>query len=151
MRDDYPEAVWLSAEVLQRVRPGQAPEAVAHAFAGKRSFLEEFFPGQRDEVTRSAAALIAANRPQPLAEQRTRLGLTQARRPPDRRPPGAGVRHRARRPGATEVRTLASYVEALGGRGRYRRRLRPRPHRAPLTRVTCQARHKISAAAQQPP
>ena len=29
VRDDYPEAVWLSAEVLQRVRAGRAPEAVA--------------------------------------------------------------------------------------------------------------------------
>ena len=117
VRDDYPEAVWLSAEVLQRVRAGQAPEAVAHAFAGKRSFLEEFFPGQRDEVMRSAAALIAANRPQPLAEQRTRLGLTQAQvaRRMGVRQERVSAIERAE-PGATEVRTLASYVEALGGR-----------------------------------
>jgi hypothetical protein len=32
VRDDYPEAVWLSAEVLARVRAGQDPEAVAHAW-----------------------------------------------------------------------------------------------------------------------
>ena len=117
VRDDYPEAVWLSAEVLQRVRAGQAPEAVAHAFAGTRSFLEEFFPGQTDEVMRSAAALIAANRPRPLAEQRTRLGLTQeqvARRMGVRQERVSAI-ERAE-PGATEVRTLASYVEALGGR-----------------------------------
>ena len=117
VRDDYPEAVWLSAEVLQRVRAGQAPEAVAHAFAGTRSFLEEFFPGQTDEVMRSAAALIAANRPRPLAEQRTRLGLTQAQvaRRMGVRQERVSAIERAE-PGATEVRTLASYVEALGGR-----------------------------------
>ncbi len=117
VRDDYLEAVWLSAEVLQRVRAGQAPEAVAHAFAGTRSFLEEFFPGQADEVMRSAAALIAANRPRPLAEQRTRLGLTQAQvaRRMGVRQERVSAIERAEL-GATEVRTLASYVEALGGR-----------------------------------
>ncbi len=117
VRDDYPEAVWLSAEVLQRVRAGQAPEAVAHAFAGTRSFLEEFFPGQTDEVMRSATALIAANRPRPLAEQRTRLGLTQAQvaRRMGVRQERVSAIERAE-PGATEIRTLASYVEALGGR-----------------------------------
>jgi len=117
VRDDYPEAAWLSAEVLQRVRAGQAPEAVAHAFAGTRSFLEEFFPGQADEVLRGAAALIAANRPRPLAEQRTRLGLTQAQvaRRMGVRQERVSAIERAD-PGATEVRTLASYVEALGGR-----------------------------------
>ena len=117
VRDDYPEAVWLSAEVLQRVRAGQAPEAVAHAFAGTRSFLEEFFPGQADEVMRSAAALIAANRPRPLAEQRIRLGLSQAQvaRRMGVRQERVSAIERAE-PGATEVRTLASYVEALGGR-----------------------------------
>jgi DNA-binding XRE family transcriptional regulator len=117
VRDDYPEAVWLSAEVLQRVRAGQAPEAVAHAFAGTRSFLEEFFPGQTDEVMRSAVALIAANRPRPLAEQRTRLGLTQAQvaRRMGVRQERVSAIERAE-PGATEIRTLASYVEALGGR-----------------------------------
>src|SRR5215472_5015289 len=117
VRDDYPDAVWLSADVLQRVRAGHAPEAVAHAFAGTRSFLGEFFPGQADEVVRSAAALIAANRPRPLAEQRTRLGLTQAQvaRRMGVRQEGVSAIERAE-PGATEVRTLASYVEALGGR-----------------------------------
>jgi DNA-binding XRE family transcriptional regulator len=117
VRDDYPEAVWLSAEVLQRVRAGQAPEAVAHAFAGTRSFLGELFPGQTDGVIRSAAALIAANRPRPLAEQRTRLGLTQAQvaRRMGVRQERVSAIERAE-PGATEVRTLASYVEALGGR-----------------------------------
>ena len=32
------------------------------------------------------------------------------------RPPGTGLCHRARRAGCHEVRTLAAYVRALGGR-----------------------------------
>ena len=68
---------------------------------------------------RSAAALIAANRPQPLAEQRTRLGLTQAQvaRRMGVRQERVSAIERAE-PGATEVRTLASYVEALGSQAR---------------------------------
>jgi transcriptional regulator with XRE-family HTH domain len=52
-----------------------------------------------------------------LAEQRTRLGLTQAQvaRQMGVRPERVAAIERAE-PGATEVRTLASYVEALGGR-----------------------------------
>ena len=117
VRDDYPEAVRLSAEVLQQVRAGQDPEAVAHAFPGTRSFLEEFFPGQADEVMRSAVALIAANRPRPLAEQRTRLGLSQAQvaRQMGVRQERVSAIERAE-PGAIEIRTLAGYIEALGGR-----------------------------------
>ena len=66
---------------------------------------------------RSATALIAANRPRPLAEQRTRLGLTQAQvaRRMGVRQERVSAIERAE-PGATEIRTLASYVEALGGR-----------------------------------
>jgi len=117
VRDSYREAAVLSAEVLQRVRAGQAPEAVTHAFGDTSSFLAEFFPGRADELSRSAAALVAANRPRPLAEQRTRLGLTQAQvaRRMGVRQERVSAIERAE-PGATEVRTLASYVEALGGR-----------------------------------
>ena len=117
VRDNYREAVALSAGVLQRVRAGQAPEAVAHAFGDTRSFLDEFFPGRADEIRLGAAALVAANRARPLAEQRTRLGLTQAQVASR-----MGVRQERvsaierAEPGATQVRTLAAYVEALGGR-----------------------------------
>jgi hypothetical protein len=86
VRDDYHEAVWLSAEVPQQVRAGQVPEAVTRAFPGTRSFLEEFFPGQTDEVMRGAAALERVS------------AIERAE------------------PGTTEIRTLAAYVEALGGR-----------------------------------
>jgi len=34
-----------SADVLRRVRAGQAPEAAAHAYDEPGSFLEEFYPG----------------------------------------------------------------------------------------------------------
>jgi len=117
VRDNYREAVALSAGVLRRVRAGQAPEALAHAFGGTRSFLDEFFPGRADEIRRGAAALVAANRARPLAEQRIRFGLTQAQvaRRMGVRQERVSAIERAE-PGATQVRTLAAYVEALGGR-----------------------------------
>jgi DNA-binding XRE family transcriptional regulator len=102
---------------LQHVREGQAPEATAHAFDDARSFLDEFFPGSADEIEVGAAALVARNRARTLAQQRTRLGLTQAQVAQR-----MGVRQERisaierAEPGATEVRTLAGYVEALGGR-----------------------------------
>jgi phage shock protein A len=43
--EQYPEAVMASADMLRRVRAGQAPEAAAHAYDGPRSFVEEFYPG----------------------------------------------------------------------------------------------------------
>lgn len=117
VRDQYTEAITLSADVLRQARAGQAPEAAAHGYDDPRSFLEEFYPGQAADVQAAAAALIARNRTRTLAEQRTRLGFTQAE-----------VAHRMgvrqervsaierAEPDATEVRTLASYIEALGGR-----------------------------------
>jgi hypothetical protein len=117
VRDHYREAVFLSAEVLWRVRAGQDSEAAAHAFGDAQSFLDEFFPGHADEVSAGAAALVAANRPPPLAEQRTRLGLTQAelaRRMGVRQERVSAIERADL--GATEVRTVADYVAALGGR-----------------------------------
>jgi hypothetical protein len=40
----YSEAVLASADVLRRVRAGQAPEAAAHTYDGEESFLAEFGP-----------------------------------------------------------------------------------------------------------
>ena len=45
VEDQYPEAAMASADVLRRVRAGQAPEAAAHAYDDPGSFLEEFYPG----------------------------------------------------------------------------------------------------------
>ena len=117
VREHYRDAVALSAEVLQRVRAGQDPEAVTHAFGDPRSFLDEFFPGRADEVSQGAAALVAANRPRPLAEQRIQLGLTQAQvagRMGVRQERVVAIERAG--PAAIQVRTLARYVEALGGR-----------------------------------
>jgi len=43
--DQFPEALLASADLLRRVRAGQAPEAAAHAYADTRSLVEEFYPG----------------------------------------------------------------------------------------------------------
>ncbi len=117
VEDQHREAVVLSAEVLRRSRAGQAPEATAWAFDDAQSFLDEFFPGSAGEVEAGAAALVARNRASTLAEQRTRLGLTQAQvaQRMGVRQERVSAIERAE-PGATEVRTLASYVDALGGR-----------------------------------
>jgi phage shock protein A len=117
LRDHRREAVMLSADVLRRAQAGQAPEAAARAYDDARSFLGEFFPGHADDVDAAAAALVARIRARTLAEQRIRLGLTQAevaQRMGVRQERVSAI-ERAQ-PGATEVRTLAAYVEALGGR-----------------------------------
>jgi hypothetical protein len=117
VKDDHDEAVELSAEVLQQVRYGQAPQASALGFDDVQSFLDEFFPGSADEIEAGAAALAARNRARTLAGERARLGLSQ-REVAERmgvRPDRVAAIERAE-PGATEVRTLARYVEALGGR-----------------------------------
>jgi hypothetical protein len=49
VEDQFPDAVMASADVLRRVRAGQAPEAAAHAYADTRSFLAEFYPGDAGE------------------------------------------------------------------------------------------------------
>jgi phage shock protein A len=117
VRDQHREAVMLSGGVLRQARAGQAPEAAARAYDDTRSFLDEFFPGSADDIDAAAAALVAKIRARTLAEQRIRLGLTQAevaQRMGVRQERVSAI-ERAQ-PGATEVRTLAAYVEALGGR-----------------------------------
>ena len=116
-RDQYREAAMLSADVLLEVRAGQAPEASARGYDDTRSLIEEFYPGEADEVEAGASALVARNRARTLAEERTRLGLTQtevAERMGVGQEQVAAI-ERAE-PGTTDVRTLVSYVEALGGR-----------------------------------
>ena len=116
-RDQYREAVLLSADVLLEARVGQAPEASARGYDDAQSLVDEFYPGQAAEVDAGASALAARNRARTLVEQRTRLGLTQtevAERMGVRQEQVAAI-ERAE-PGTTDVRTLAAYVEALGGR-----------------------------------
>jgi phage shock protein A len=45
VEDQFPEAVMASADMLRRVRAGQAPEAAVHGYESTRSFLDEFYPG----------------------------------------------------------------------------------------------------------
>ncbi len=116
-RDQYREAVTLSAEVLLEARAGQAPEASARGYDDARSLAEEFFPGQAAELDAGAAALVARTRARTLAEQRARLGLTQtevAERMGIPREQVAAIERAD--PGTTDVRTLTAYVGALGGR-----------------------------------
>jgi phage shock protein A len=116
-RDQYRDAVLLSADVLLETRAGQAPEASAHAYDDPRSLAGEFFPGQTAELRDGAATLAARNRARTLAEERTRLGLTQtevAQRMGVPLDQVAAIEHAG--PGTTDVRTMVSYVEALGGR-----------------------------------
>src|SRR5258708_30284264 len=63
MGEHHSEAVGLSAEVLQRVREGRAPEATEHAFDHPHSFLDEFFPGSAHHVHVGAAAPAPTNPP----------------------------------------------------------------------------------------
>jgi phage shock protein A len=53
VRDQYLEAILLSADMLRQVRAGQAPEAAAHAYDDIRSFLEELYPGNHDDADTS--------------------------------------------------------------------------------------------------
>jgi phage shock protein A len=116
-RDQYRDAVLLSADVLLETRAGQAPEALAHGYDDPESFAEEFFPGEAAEVDDGAAALAARNRARTLAEERTRLGLTQTEVAHRMGVPQDQVAAIERAdPGTTDVRTLVSYIEALGGR-----------------------------------
>jgi phage shock protein A/DNA-binding XRE family transcriptional regulator len=116
-RDQYRDAVLLSGEVLLEARAGQAAQASVRGYDDVRSFAGEFFPGQAAEIETGAAALAAKNRAHTLAEQRTRLGLTQtevAERMGIPREQVAAIERAD--PGTTDVRTLAAYVAALGGR-----------------------------------
>ena len=74
-------------------------------------FLGRFFSGVEDK------AEIAAGIEQRLAEMRRRLGITQAQvaeRMGITQGRVSAIEHA--KPGTTELRTLAAYVEALGGR-----------------------------------
>ena len=81
------------------------------------SLLDEFFLGEGTEVEVGAGALVARDRAHTLAEARQRMRLTQAQVATrmNVRQERVSAIERAE-PGATEVRTLAAYVRALGGR-----------------------------------
>jgi DNA-binding XRE family transcriptional regulator len=85
----------------------------------REEFLGEFFPdsGDRAEIAAGMEQLRAEQRAYRLAEMRRRLGVTQAevaQRMGVTQGRVSAIEHA--KPGATELRTLAAYVEALGGR-----------------------------------
>lgn len=83
------------------------------------SFLSEFYPDPADraEVEKGAESLINTSRAQRLAEMRKRLGLTQAEvaERMNVRQERVSAIERAK-VDASELRTLAAYIRALGGR-----------------------------------
>ncbi len=114
----YREVLQTVAGRLEQARSGRAPDVPAAFISyGTESFLDEFFPGEETEVEIGAGLLVARNRAHTLAEARQRMRLTQAQvaeRMTVRQERVSAI-ERAE-PGATEVRTLAAYVRALGGR-----------------------------------
>jgi DNA-binding TFAR19-related protein (PDSD5 family)/DNA-binding XRE family transcriptional regulator len=122
IRYQHAEATALSAEVLEQVRAGLDPEATAVVFADTQSFIAEFFPGSASEVRARADALLASAQARrtaaadllagkreglrmTMAEVAARMGVSQER-----------ISAIERDADAAQVRALAGYVEALGGR-----------------------------------
>ncbi len=116
---DYQEVIPIAAARLAVAQSARPPEAAPAGFISydAESFLDEFFPGEETEVEIGAGALVARNRAHTLAEARQRMRLTQAQvaQRMNVRQERVSAIERAE-PGATEVRTLAAYVRALGGR-----------------------------------
>ena len=85
----------------------------------REGFLSEFFPDANDrgEVEVGAKALVNVSRAHRLAEMRKRLGLTQAEvaERMNVRQERVSAIERAK-VDASELRTLAAYINALGGR-----------------------------------
>ena len=119
-RRDYREAIETATVRLATAQPDDAAvraSPAAYISYDAESFLDEFFPGEETEVEIGAGTLVARSRAHTLAEARQRMRLTQAQ-VADRmnvRQERVSAIERAE-PGATEVRTLAAYVQALGGR-----------------------------------
>jgi DNA-binding XRE family transcriptional regulator len=111
----YRAAIQLAAERRPVATDGPADDAFTSYDAD--SFLDEFFPGAETEVEIAAGVLVARSRAHTLAEARQRMRLTQAQlaQRMNVRQERVSAIERAE-PGATEVRTLAAYVAALGGR-----------------------------------
>ena len=115
------DVVRLASERLQRARAAAAPatslgqaEFIAY---DAQSFLAEFFPGEGPDIGAQAAELTARARGRTLAEARIWMGLSQAQvaeRMNVRQERVSAIERGELT--ATEVRTVAAYVRALGGR-----------------------------------
>ena len=112
--DRYRDVIEIAASRL----PPAGTSSPADFFSyNAESLLDEFFPGEGTEVEVGAGVLVARDRAHTLAEARQRMRLTQAQVATHMnvRQERVSAIERAE-PGATEVRTLAAYVRALGGR-----------------------------------
>ena len=137
--DPRRNAVLLEREIrLVHGRPGTArrsagpaalrglPETRGHPMSSREfrhytrdEFLAEFYPDPADKAAIAAGMkqLRVEQRAFRLAEMRRRLGITQAQvaaRMGITQGRVSAIEHA--KPGTTELRTLAAYVEALGGR-----------------------------------
>jgi phage shock protein A len=56
VESQFPEAVMASADMLRRVRTGQAPEATTHGYDNSRSILDELYPGNVGDASTMSAA-----------------------------------------------------------------------------------------------
>ena len=130
-----PVAVLLAAGPAVRPLRGEADELIPVALARHQalrdqsrrgqlgpaqstgSFLNEFFPGKAENIQVAALDLAARVLPQPPGQLRRQAGITQAELAER-----LGVRQERvsaierADPSAAEVRTLAGYVQGLGGR-----------------------------------
>jgi DNA-binding XRE family transcriptional regulator len=122
--DQAENVIRLASERLQRARADGAPTPLAMPTGqaelvsyDARSFLSEFFPDEGQDIAARAADLAARASSRTLAQTRIWMGLSQAQ---------VAERMNVRQErisaiergdlAATEVRTLAAYVRALGGR-----------------------------------
>jgi Helix-turn-helix domain len=110
----YRDEIPVAADRLEAAR--SAPPAAEFVAYDAESFLDEFFPGAETEIEVGAAALAARSRAHALVEVRERMGVTLGQMASRMNVPQERVDAIERAdPGATEVRALAAYVQALGG------------------------------------
>ncbi|MFH9425057.1 helix-turn-helix domain-containing protein [Streptomyces sp. NPDC017529] len=114
----YEHVLPLARERLaDRERRGLEPGAEDEVFCDGRAFLRDWYPGEDEERHGGAAVLAARNRGRRLAAVRRRRGLTQGQLARRMGVTAGRVAEIERaEPGAAEVRTLAAYVAAVGGR-----------------------------------
>jgi DNA-binding XRE family transcriptional regulator len=112
--DSYRDVIEVAAGRLPPAGTSSPADFISY---NAESLLDEFFPGEGTEVEVGAGALVARDRAHTLTEARQRMRLTQAQvaERMNVRQERVSAIERAE-PGATEVRTLAAYVRALGGR-----------------------------------
>ena len=117
---------WYPGDPAGRAALRGLPETRGHPMSSSEfhhytrdEFLAEFYPDPADKAAIAAGMkqLRAEQRAFRLAEMRRRLGITQAQvaaRMGITQGRVSAIEHA--KPGTTELRTLAAYVEALGGR-----------------------------------